>query len=286
MGIYDREYVREEPRGFNLGGDTTMVTKLIVVNVVIFLADLFAGGAISNALAVRPNVLGDPRHWWQLLTYGFVHDPRSIMHVGVNMLVLWMFGRDVEIRYGRAEFLRIYLALVVLSGIGWAIVENVHYGGAGPGMFGASGAISGIVMLCVLLDPHRTVLFFGVVPMPMWLLGAIFVLQDLFGLRRSTPFGEVHIAYGAHLAGAFFGYLYFKSGIHFGRFVPSRFSWSMFKPRPKLRVHDPNAAEPSLDRKVDEILRKIQAEGSDSLTPAERRTMEEASRRYQRRRQS
>ncbi len=48
--------------------------------------------------------------WWQFLTYGFVHDISGITHLLFNMVGLYVFGRDVELRMGRMEFLRFYLA--------------------------------------------------------------------------------------------------------------------------------------------------------------------------------
>jgi hypothetical protein len=96
------------------------------------------------------------------------------------------------------------------------------------------------------------------------------------------------VANVAHLGGAAFGFVYFRSHINLGRLMPrklSDISGSLFRLRPKLRIHDPADEVVDLNRQVDEILEKISREGEASLTKKERRTLEDASRRYQRRRQ-
>ena len=83
--------------------------------------------------------------------------------------------------------------------------------------------------------------------------------------------------------GGFVAFLYFRFGWNLGRITPSR--WPRLRRPTKLRLHDPEAEERQLARQVDAILEKISRDGESSLTKQERRTLEQASRRYQRRRQ-
>ena len=95
------------------------------------------------------------------------------------------------------------------------------------------------------------------------------------------------VANVAHLAGAAFGFLYFQSGRRLGEFIPTRLAdvGQWFRLRPRLRVHDPRKDDrDTADHDVDAILEKISRQGEASLTKRERRALEEASRRYQRRR--
>ena len=85
------------------------------------------------------------------------------------------------------------------------------------------------------------------------------------------------------LGGAIFALLYFQSGMRLERFVPSASMLENLQPKPKLRVHDPDEPDET-EEAVDEILKKIQEHGRDSLTRRERRILEEASREYQKRR--
>ncbi|MHB1037296.1 MAG: rhomboid family intramembrane serine protease [Pirellulales bacterium] len=288
MGLYDREYYREEqPRGFSLAGagNRTMVTNLVLVTVAIFVIDQFTPATgpgrrwLSDFLAVQADTLFHPWEWWRFITAGFVHDPSNVTHIGFNMLVLWMFGREVEMVYGRWELLRLYLTMLGLASVVWAITEVVQ-GNVNTFLVGASGAVTGVVILFALNFPRRTLLLFFVLPVPAWVAAIGMVLLDFFGAIRP---GQV--AHSAHLAGAAFAFVYYQAGWNLGRLVPRNFSLPRFKPRPKLRLHDPQPREEALSESVDRILEKISREGEGSLTKAERRTLEEASRRYQQRRQ-
>jgi hypothetical protein len=92
------------------------------------------------------------------------------------------------------------------------------------------------------------------------------------------------VAFTAHLGGALFGFLYYQWGWRFERWLPSGSLAKRFRAKPKLRVIDPDQID-STDSRVDEILKKIQEQGQDSLTRGERRILEQASREYQKRRQ-
>ncbi|HUY87651.1 MAG TPA: rhomboid family intramembrane serine protease [Pirellulales bacterium] len=288
MGLYDRDYAREEPKGFFLGGDRSMVANLILANVAIFLADvLIFRGELSQWMKVTPDLLQKPWNCWQLLTAGFAHDSVNPLHVGFNMFALWFFGADMETIYGKKEFLRIYLTMIVLSSLVWVVVAGAAGRGAG-GMLGASGAVNGIIVLFVLHYPRRQFYFWGVFPIPAWVLCTLMIGQDVMGFDRSMRGGGEGIAYEAHLAGAAFAFIYYKTGWNLGRWMPSGLSLKSLKrrlkPGPKLRVHRPASREQDLSQELDRILEKISAEGESSLTDAERGTLIEASRRYQQKR--
>jgi membrane associated rhomboid family serine protease len=278
MGLYDREYYREEPRGIVLGGDMSVNTTLILINVVVFIADMFSEGRLSNVLGLEWDLFGHPLNFWQLLTYGFAHDPSNMWHILSNMFFLWLFGRDMETLYGKRLYLQLYLSLVVLSGFIW-LVLNLLSGNAAM-LIGASGAVTGIMVLFVLHYPTRTLLFWGVFPIPVWILATLQLLQDIFG--AVTRSGQV--AYTAHLTGAAFAYLFYKTGWQLGSLLPKRLSLGRLGRKPRLRVHRSEEDEDDLGRRVDRILEKINREGQDSLTRDERRTLEKASRRYQQKR--
>ena len=282
MGIYDRDYYREQQRpGVTLRAPQSIVVTLIIINVAAFLANGLLTGEtnrITAVLACNSNTLSQPWMWWQLLTYGFAHG--SIQHILFNMLGLWFLGMDIEHHYGRKEFLRLYLAMIVVGGLTWALGETLL--GHNNGMvIGASGAIAGIVVLYALNFPRRTLLLFFVLPVPAWLVGVLVVLSDLFGAAGHA--GDSNIAYTVHLAGAALAFSYYHFGWNFSKLTEGRFSLSRFKPRPKLRVHDPQLDKPELSDEVDRILEKIHREGEDSLSRKERRTLESASREYRKR---
>jgi membrane associated rhomboid family serine protease len=282
MGFYDRDYQRggyygQQP-GFNLGGPRTMATNLVIVNCAVYLAQL-----LSDNWVTIIGVLYDDWYWapWQayrLLTYGFLHSPNDLWHIAMNMFVLWMFGRDVEYRYGRREFLAFYLVAIVVAGLVWTIAEVPNAGTST--MLGASGGVSAMVILFAMNFPHRMVLFMFFIPMPMWVLAVLVVGIDAWNAMARPDAG---VAFTAHLGGALFGFLYYQWGWRLERWVPSRDWGKRLRPKPKLRVIDPDQVD-STDSRVDEILKKIQEQGQDSLTRGERRILEQASREYQKKR--
>lgn len=277
MGLYDRDYIRDDQQpGFFLGAQRSMVTTLILINVGVFLVDvLVENHALEAYLGVTADVFRKPWNLWQLVTAGFYH--AGFWHLFWNMFGLWMFGTDVEGIYGRKEFLRIYLTMVIVSSLVWVLATNtVRHGSI---MYGASGAVVGVTVLYILHFPARQICMWGVFCLPAWVWGTVFIAQDLLGVSHRGD----HIAHEAHLAGAAFGAIYYYTGWNLGRWLPSRFSLKALKPRPKLRVHEPDHDE-SFSDQVDRILEKISREGEASLTAQERHTLEDASRRYQKRR--
>jgi len=260
-----------------------MVVNLILLNVGVYIAQFLFGQPLTAVLALHDDLLARPWQVYQLLTYGFAHDPNSIMHILLNMFGLWLFGTDLEGIYGRTEFLRIYLVAIVLAGIVWVGIEVANERAAE--LIGASGGVMGLMALYVLHFPRRGFYVWGVLPMPAWALGILYLLMDISG--AANPEGS-SVANVAHLAGMAFGFAYYTSGMNLGRLVPRRFSdlsGKLFRMRPRLKIHDPQRDARDLTAQVDEILEKISREGEASLTKTERRTLEEASRRYQRRRQ-
>lgn len=285
MGIYDRDYYREESKGISLGGDWTMVTNIVFVTVAFYIANMFSSNSwLENHMALSVDTLTHPLEWYRFLAYGFAHDPHNVWHILGNMFILWMFGRSVEAVYGRKEFLWLYLVMIVISGLAWALGERFSSPNAAS-VVGASGAVAGMVVLFALNFPKQTVLLGFILPIPAWVMAVMLVLFDIAGAVKN----QGHVAFTAHLAGAAFAFAYYRSGWRISRFIPAGLSldrvWKRMKGRPKLRVHDPERKDEDLSHRVDEILEKISRKGEESLTREERRILETASRRYQRRRE-
>ncbi len=278
MGIYDRDYYQETERSTWARGNASVVQTLIVINVVIALADLFSDGWLSAHMAVPSTLLQQPWNFWKLLTAGFAHESLSerngIWHVAGNMITLWFFGRAVEAVYGSREFLWIYLTLIVIASLGWVLVESLV--SAGPMyMLGASGAVAGIVVLFILHFPQvKVMMLFLPIPIPAWVFGIFMITMDVLG---ASGYRGDRVAFLAHLSGAAFAYVYYRSGIRLTDLV-GRWRFPSFQRRPKLRVHSDGRREFDLERSADRILAKMHADGADSLTAEERRILNEYSR--------
>jgi membrane associated rhomboid family serine protease len=296
VGIYDREYYRQERPRSRSYLPQTVVGAIIVINIVIWLVNLFTPVTqvwengdkehwLSDLLGVHVYTLSHPWLWWQFLTAGFAHSPNGIGHILGNMFVLFFLGNDVEETYGSKEFLWLYLVLIVFASLMWNVVNEITGAKDLAGMYGASGAIAGIVILYALNFPNRTILLFFVIPMPAWLFGVLAIVLDISGALGGYG-GEEHVAYAAHLSGAALALIYYHQGWRISRWteaISSRLR-TIFRAKPKLRVHQPQEdTEVELTKEVDRILEKIFREGESNLSADERHTLETASRKYQRR---
>ena len=128
--------------------------------------------------------------------------------------------------------------------------------------------------------PHQTVLLWGLLPVPAWALGVLYLVFDVQG----TAHGQSNVAHVAHLAGAACGLLYAWRGWNLaglGDLSGLRGAWR--RSRGRVRVFRPadgdGEDQATLQEQVDRILEKISRSGSASLTPHERDTLERASRR-------
>lgn len=275
------------------------MTTLIIINIGIFVLDMFSGvyqpappvnrpevvivddSAIQNLdgekpksqinnlmrfLALEPDVYKRPWNIWQLLTHGFAHSSinseSSIFHIASNMIVLFFLGRPLEQRLGSTEFLKFYLVAIVVSGIGFVLL---NIGQPPIPAVGASGAVSAVLALFIFLYPKQTLLLFGVIPMPAWVLGLFVVLTDF--MRAFDPTSM--IAWQSHLTGFAFGAAYFFMNWNFGWLQLERIG-DVFKSRPKLKVHTEQQAGDKLKQQADAILEKINQQGEESLSSRER----------------
>ncbi|MBX9790036.1 MAG: rhomboid family intramembrane serine protease [Pirellulales bacterium] len=293
MGLYDRDYYRSDDERRFPGSDQPMVFVLMAITIVLFVADYFSRGQLGRILALKPDVFLRPWNAWQLLTYGFAHDTTTIWHVGLNMFALWFFGRDVEELYGRRTFAWLYLTGIVIAGLVWAACEQLAAWGTGVTahvpVVGASGGVCSVMIIYACNFPKRIILIWGLLPVPAVVLVGLYILQDIASAVGADARGG-NVAYMAHLGGAAYGWLFYRTQWSFGSIVPAlplgkagrKLSWPAR--RPKLRLHEEPADEPNWQQEVDEVLAKISREGEASLTPAERRKLEDASRRFQERR--
>jgi membrane associated rhomboid family serine protease len=283
MGIYDREYSRGPEPGFHLSAPTSATVQIMLLTGAVYLLQLTVGERFDQMFSLKADWFTRPWTCYQLLTYGFLHSTRDIGHILLNMLIFFMFGRELEHRYGRREFVTFYLVAIVFAGLCWSLSEYAYASSVGAQQFanrvmtvGASGGIAGLVALFALNFPHRQVLLFFVIPMPMWVAAVLGLGYDVMGAVNRTG----AVAFTAHLGGALFGLLYYHFKWKLSSFLPSKLAMPGSKPR--LRVHAPSdengSEEDELGDKVDAILQKIQEQGQDSLTWNERRLLEKASR--------
>jgi membrane associated rhomboid family serine protease len=179
---------------------------LIALNVVVFLYE-FSLGARTNAFIFAFGLVPASFSWFTVLTSMFLHG--GLMHVGGNMLYLWIFGDNVEDRMGHGRFLAFY----VLCGIAAALGQTFTSPNSVIPMVGASGAVAGVMGAYFVLYPHSRIVtllplifMWQVVEVPaIFFLGVWFLMQFLSGVGSIAssvarePAGGV--AFWAHVAG-------------------------------------------------------------------------------------
>ena len=182
------------------------VKILIAANVAMYLLQNFlqqssSGDRFDELFALWPLTPVDGRVYfqvWQIITYAFLHDTRSIAHLLFNMLALWMFGAEIERTVGEWRLLACYFASVITAALTQLFVPALF--GAPPApTIGASGGVFGLLLAYALMFPHRKVIpLFPPIPMPAWLFATIFAGVELFLGVTGTLSGIAHFA---HLGG-------------------------------------------------------------------------------------
>ena len=181
---------------------------LIVLNVLFFLVELSSGEAFITKWAFVPSrFLANPAaDFITLFTSMFMHG--SWLHLGSNMLYLWIFGNNVEDRFGQGPFLVFYL----LCGLGATALQLAFSLDSNIPNLGASGAIAGVLGSYVLMFPQSRVNVLqrqSVVPLPaLMVIGFWFVLQLFSGIGSIAETADTGgVAYMAHIGGFIAGFV-------------------------------------------------------------------------------
>jgi len=185
-----------------------VVYTLIALNLALFFAELNGGDAFIRRWAFVPRrFLADAAGGFvTVFTSMFMHG--GWMHLGGNMLYLWIFGDNVEDRFGHMKFLAFYL----LCGIAATFAQMAFNPASNVPNLGASGAIAGVLGGYILLFPGarvRVLMGRSVVPMPaLVVIGLWIVLQFVSGIGSIAPTADTGgIAYMAHIGGFAAGFV-------------------------------------------------------------------------------
>jgi len=175
---------------------------LIALNVLFFFVELSGGEPFIERWSVVPRRLtqNPGADFITVFTSMFMHG--GWLHLGGIMLYLWIFGDNVEDRFGHAKFALFYL----LCGIAATVAQVVASAGSTIPNLGASGAIAGVLAAYIILFPRgqvKVLMGRGVVPMPaLVVIGLWIVLQFINGVGSITQSAETGgVAYMAHIGG-------------------------------------------------------------------------------------
>jgi len=221
---------------------------------------------------------------WQILTYQFLHG--SVWHLLMNLLCLWIFGRAIADQRGMRQMLTLFF----LSGVAGALV-HLLVASAMPdwrrAVVGASAGTSGLLAAFCLWNRSGEIMWSFILPIPTM----FFLYLSLF-ISAFLTFVPVDpgVAHTAHLGGLLAGMAMVRWGIpEFAWLSRLRLPARGKSPSASKRTHpvatssDPVRSGDFMSREIDPILEKISNHGIHSLTEQERKTLEAARERINRR---
>jgi membrane associated rhomboid family serine protease len=280
---------------------TPAVKGLIIANVAVFAVQTFLGGGMTGRIGPMteyfsfvPNLAIYGLQLWRFVTYMFLHG--GFGHIGFNMFALWMFGSQIEARWGARNFVIYYFVCGLGGAVFYGIFKLFGMDTFVP-MIGASAAVMGILLAYGMTFPNSIILFMFIIPMKAKYFVILLALIDLW----SIP-GNDSVAHLAHLGGMLAGFIFLRltipslgGGIGLGSsgggLSDLGGAWKRYQTKRKMRVVRPKENSPGgggrTDQpgrkapdqsKIDVILDKISREGLQSLTDEEQDILRRAGR--------
>jgi membrane associated rhomboid family serine protease len=260
----------------NSMGNTSIsnsVKTLLIATIVVYIFQIlpFPGNLFVQFGSLIPNQTFGDFQLWRLFTYMFLHDTALPFHILFNMLMLWMFGVEVENLWGARRFMIFYLICGAGSGL-FSILHLFNPVLSSTPVIGASGAVLGVMTMYAYYFPQRQVLLFFVLPINIRVVVLGAALVSLFG--SIAPHGI--ISHLTHLGGILVAICYIKlyplilrisestASVHSKRVIQQQ----------KAKCTEDNKF---FEEQIDPILAKISREGMDSLTKEERNLLKQAS---------
>lgn len=134
---------------------------------------------------------------FRMISSGFLHV--DLVHLAFNMIALYSFAPVVLEEFGNTGFLLIYAGSLIFGSLLTMVFHSNEYSYSAVG---ASGAVTGIIYSSILIYPGMTVGIFGVIPMPAYIFGIVYLLYSIYGMKAKND----NIGHTAHFGGAIGGY--------------------------------------------------------------------------------
>jgi membrane associated rhomboid family serine protease len=262
----------------------TVTATLLIINLAVFLVQMLAPRSFALDDYFGLSYAGLRRGYlWQLLTFQFLHG--GLLHIALNSLGIFTFGLAVEQFLGAKRFLQLYLVSGVVGGlvhVAGSLVLPQHFGVIVQGGYafyvpvvGASAGLFGLIAAFATMFPERnlTVFLFFVIPVTVSAKVLLGVSAGISVLGVLIDKGNV--AHGAHAGGMLGGWLMLK---FFDQREARRSRAEDLPPPPVFK-----SETDFVSKAVDPILEKISKQGIQSLTAAERKTLEEARKQMEKR---
>jgi membrane associated rhomboid family serine protease len=165
---------------------------------------------LFNKLDLSPARIVHQKEYYRIFTHAFLH--ADYFHLGINMLVLYSFGRYVEQIFSQLESAGLifsgpfFYILLYVIGIVLASVSTIsrHRNNESYSAVGASGAVSAIVFSYIFFAPLEKIYFYMVLPIPGILFGVLYLIYSSYMSRRKSD----NINHSAHFWGAVVGFVF------------------------------------------------------------------------------
>lgn len=174
--------------------EAKVIFTIIILNIIIFIITMFfiSEQAFVTLVSFPSDIISGNIH--TLITSGFLHG--DIYHLLGNMIGIFLFGRIVEREIGSKKTILVYFLALIISNIFSSLINLFILDNNIPGL-GASGALMGLVATAILLNPWY-ITYQLILPLPIMVLGWIFIYADISGIISSAQDGIGHFA---HLGG-------------------------------------------------------------------------------------
>jgi membrane associated rhomboid family serine protease len=254
---------------------------LIIFNTAVFLFDLLLRGFLKSDFiiyyfALTPELIAQKFYIWQIFTYQFLHG--GFFHILFNMAVLWMFGAELEYKWGSDRFLKFYLSTGAMTGL-MIFIFN-HLMGLTIPTIGASGVVYAVMMVYAIYWGNRLIYIWMIIPIKVKYF--VMIMGGVSFISMITP-GQSNISHIGHLGGLISGFIYFKlfidtrnlSTVSSGSLFSGLKTWKKKKEWEKKDQERYDNMD--VERQVDEILGKISRLGIKSLSETEKKILKKAS---------
>ncbi|MFO8234315.1 MAG: rhomboid family intramembrane serine protease [Bacteroidales bacterium] len=188
-----------------------MTTTFIIIGITILISILaFNDNNLFEKLQLNPYNVINRNQWYRIITHGFTH--ADSIHLIVNMIVLFSFGRSVENQFdilahkGILHSATLHMLIIYFAGMIIATSTTLikHRNNSNYNSVGASGAVSAVVFAAIFFSPKSTILIMGVLPLPAILFGILYLFYSQYKSRK----GNDNVNHDAHFIGAVFGFIY------------------------------------------------------------------------------
>jgi membrane associated rhomboid family serine protease len=192
----------------------TVVFTIIKLNVLVFILWILSitinpSFMVKNFLVSWSGLMEG--RIWTLVTSVFSHN--MFFHIFLNMYAFFGFGTVVENSLGARRFLKFYLTAGIIASLSHCFVSAFILNEPRLPALGASGAVSGVILLFSLMFPQERILLLGLIPIPAFSASVLIIGLDVWGLIAQARGGSLPIGHGAHLGGAFYGLFYYLAFI-------------------------------------------------------------------------